>query len=119
MKVFFGKVFMNRHFDIELTSLKEKILAMGSYVEKAVEEATQAILHREVLRLDRVAELEQHINRYHIEIDEDCFELIARKAPLAVDLRLISALVKINTDLERMGDQAVNISYNGREFLKY
>src|SRR4051794_15027500 len=110
---------MNRHFDTELSSLKEKILAMGGYVEKAVEEATKAILQRENGGLQRVAELERKINEYHIEIDEDCFELIARKAPLAADLRLILATVKINTDLERMGDQAINIAYNGQQFLTH
>jgi phosphate transport system protein len=104
--------------DNELYSLKEKILAMGGHVEKAIEESTQAIIRREPNRFQLVKDYEKKINLYHIEIDEDCLELIARKAPLAADLRFILAVIKINTDLERMGDQCMNISFNGDDYLK-
>lgn len=110
-------VFMFRHFDSELSGLKEKILAMGGLVERSIEEATQAIFKREPERFEFVRSFEERINEHHVLIDEECLELLARKAPLAQDLRLILAVVKINTDLERMGDQAINISHNGREYL--
>jgi len=108
---------MERHFDTELRSLKEQILAMGGNVESAIEEATQALLLREPARFDRVYELEKSINLAHIQVDEACLKLLARQSPLAADLRLVIAVIKINTDLERMGDQAVNISHNGNRYL--
>lgn len=109
---------MERHFHTELKQLKDKILAMGGYVERAIEEATQALIRREPDRFAKVMDCEQKINQAHIDVDEHCFSLLARQAPLAQDLRLILALVKINTDLERMGDQAVNISHNAQRYLK-
>lgn len=108
---------MHRHFETELDALKERILVMGGYVEKAIEESTQALIGREPQRLDAVYGFEGHINRAHIEVDEACLNLLARQSPLAADLRLVIAVIKINTDLERMGDQAVNISNNARRYL--
>ncbi|RYZ68266.1 MAG: phosphate transport system regulatory protein PhoU, partial [Proteobacteria bacterium] len=55
----------------------------------------------------------------HKEVDEDCLKFLAIQSPLAADLRLIMAVIKINTDLERMGDQAVNIAYNGKEYISH
>ncbi len=108
---------MERHFDIELRELKDTILSMGGYVEKALEEAIQGLVKREPERFKLVHEWEAKINEAHIEIDDRCLQLLARQAPLAQDLRLVLAVVKINTDLERMGDQAVNISLNGQHYL--
>jgi len=108
---------MERHFHGELRELKDKILSMGGYVEKALEEAIQGLVKREPDRFKAVHEWESKINEAHIEIDEICLQLLARQAPLAQDLRLVLAVVKINTDLERMGDQAVNISLNGQHYL--
>jgi phosphate transport system protein len=109
---------MERHFDVDLRDLKDKILSMGGYVEKALEEAIQGLVKREPERFKQVHEWESKINEAHIEIDESCLQLLARQAPFAQDLRLVLAVVKINTDLERMGDQAVNISLNGEHYLK-
>jgi len=108
---------MIRHFDAELGELKKKILTMGGYVEKAIEESTQALLQREPFRFQTVSHYEELINRAHLEVDEACLQLLARQSPLAADLRLVIAVIKINTDLERMGDQAVNISENGQRYL--
>lgn len=108
---------MDRHFDQELQKLKELILSMGGNVEQAIEEATQALILREPDRLDKIFELEGSINRTQIEVDEACLSLLARQAPMAKDLRLIIAIIKMNTDLERMGDQAVNISHNSKKYL--
>lgn len=109
---------MQRHFETELTTLKEQILAMGGHVELAVEAATQALFLRKPEMLKQVHELESRINREHIDVDESCLQLLARQSPLAADLRLVIAVLKISTDLERMGDQAVNISYNAKEYLE-
>ncbi len=108
---------MERHLDLELRDLKEKLLGMGGCVEKAIEEATQALMLREPGRFEKVYELEGSINQSHIEVDDACLRLLARQSPLARDLRWIVAVLKINTDLERMGDQAVNISHNGKRYL--
>lgn len=108
---------MERHFESELRNLKQRILAMGGAVESAIEEATQALIDRKPENFEKVHELEKTINQAHIEVDEACLNLLARQSPLAADLRLVVAVIKINTDLERMGDQAVNIAHNGRRYL--
>jgi phosphate transport system protein len=109
---------MERHFDSEFRHLKEMILAMGGCVERAIEESTQALIERKPERFQTVFELEKSINQSHLAVDDECLKLLARQAPLAADLRLVVAIIKINTDLERMGDQAVNIAYNGQHYLK-
>jgi len=109
---------MIRHFDLELKNLKDQILAMGGHVELAVEAATQALIQRKPNLLSQVHDLEAKINREHMEVDESCLQLLARQSPLAADLRLVIAVLKISTDLERMGDQAVNIAYNTKDYLE-
>ena len=109
---------MQRHFEEDLKNLKEQILAMGSNVELAVETATQALIQRNPQDLKKVHELESKINREHMEVDESCLLLLARQSPLAADLRLVIAVLKISTDLERMGDQAVNIAHNTKDYLE-
>jgi phosphate transport system protein len=109
---------MHRHFETELKDLKDQILAMGGHVEQAVELATQALIQRQPAMFKLVHDLEARINREHMEVDESCLELLARQSPLAADLRLVIAILKISTDLERMGDQAVNIAYNAKDYLE-
>ncbi len=108
---------MQRQIDVELNCLRKMILAMGSDVEKAVEEATEGLITRDQKRLDRVPEIESRINTFHLEVDEKCLNVIASQSPLAADLRMILAIIKINSDLERMGDQATNIAHNVRDYL--
>lgn len=109
---------MHRQFENELKDLKEQILRMGGHVEQAVEAATKALIQRQPAGFKLVHELEAKINRQHMEVDESCLQLLARQSPLAADLRLVIAVLKISTDLERMGDQAVNISYNAKDYLE-
>jgi len=109
---------MHRQFEEELKDLKEQILRMGGHVEQAVELATQALIQRQPSMFKQVHDLEAKINREHMEVDESCLQLLARQSPLAADLRLVIAVLKISTDLERMGDQAVNISYNAKDYLE-
>ncbi len=108
---------MERQFETEFRELKERMLVMGGYVERAIEECTQALILREPARFRMVFEFEKQINQAHIDIDEVCMKLLARQAPLGKDLRMIMAVIKINTDLERMGDQSVNISQNAERYL--
>ncbi|HEY8278324.1 MAG TPA: phosphate signaling complex protein PhoU [Bdellovibrionota bacterium] len=109
---------MHRHFETELKDLKEQLVGMGGHVEQAVEISTQALIQRQPAMFKQVHELESRINREHIEVDESCLQLLARQSPLATDLRLVIAILKISTDLERMGDQAVNIAYNAKDYLE-
>ncbi len=108
---------MLRHLDTELQQLKDIMLEMGGAVEKSIDEACQGILKRQPDKLKEVHRLEKQINKLHLQVDEACFTLLAKQAPVARDLRLVMAIIKINSDLERMGDQAVNISYSGEEYL--
>ena len=101
---------MKRHFDDELKKLKEKVYKMGLLVEKAIENAAAALFERDSPKAHTVLKGDQEINLYEIEIDELGHELIALYQPAAVDLRLITMVLKMTNDLERMGDQAVNIA---------
>lgn len=109
---------MHRHFEVELKDLKEQLVEMGGHVENAVELATRALIQRQPNLFKQVHDIEARINREHMEVDEACVTLLARQSPLAADLRLVIAILKISTDLERMGDQAVNIAYNAKDYLE-
>ncbi len=101
---------MKRHFDDELKKLREKVYKMGLLVEKAIENAAVSLFERDSAKAQSVLKGDQEINLYEIEIDELGHELIALYQPAAVDLRLITMVLKMTNDLERMGDQAVNIA---------
>ena len=109
---------MKRHFEDELDALKKQLVQMACNVEKAVEAATEALQQNSPDAIRRVDQIERRINLAHKEVDEQCVNLLALQQPLAMDLRLIVAVIKINSDLERMGDQAVNISQNALLYLK-
>lgn len=100
-----------------MAKLKNKLLLMGGYVEKAIEEATQGLVEGKADRFAKVHDHEKIVNQLHKEVDEDCLNLLATESPLARDLRTIVAVIKINSDLERIGDQAVNIALNAAEYL--
>ncbi len=100
-----------------LQQLKHQISVMGGYVEKALEEATYALIARKAEHLDNIDNIEKKINEIHVVIDAACFKLLAKLSPFASDLRLILACFKMNNDLERMGDHARNISLGTRMYL--
>ena len=104
---------MKRHFDADLDELRARLLRMGSLCEEMVQYAVKVVVERDDSHLAAVSERERQVNRLHIEIDDACLKLIALHQPTAVDLRLIAAAIKINSDLERVGDQAVNIAETG------
>jgi len=99
-----------RHFQEELEQLKTRLLEMGGLAEEQVRLAVQGLVQRDRALIARVLMNDQPINSLHIEVDSRCFTLIALHQPMAVDLRSIVAAVKINTDLERVGDLAINIA---------
>jgi phosphate transport system protein len=96
-------------FDDELRELKEKILLEGSLVERAVRNAIEALQNRDSELARRVIADDDLINTKEVEIEEFCLKLLALRQPAAKDLRFITTAVKINYDLERMGDMAVNV----------
>ena len=100
---------MRTRFQQGLDELRSKLLAMGGLAEQAVDRACQAYIERDLQRCHMVLENESLINVAEREIDELAFDLLALQQPMAVDLRFILAVTKINSDLERVGDQAVNI----------
>ena len=99
---------MERHFDEELNALKERLLRMGAIAEEMIQKAVKALTERNEKLTHEVFALEEQVNHMHVEIDDRCLKLIALHQPMAADLRLITAAMKINTDLERIADQAVN-----------
>ncbi len=101
---------MRTRFHQGLDELKEKLLRMGGLVEQAVERATESFRKRDLKLCQAVLEGERAINQAEREIDELALDLLAMQQPMAVDLRFIMAVMKINADLERVGDQAVNIA---------
>ena len=98
------------HFQRQLEKLKEELLRMATLVEKAIHDAIQSIVTRNSELAQKTFKGEDEINALEISIDEMCLKLLALRQPIAVDLRFITAAMKIVTDLERIGDQAVNIA---------
>jgi phosphate transport system protein len=98
------------HFEAELQALRNQLLTMGGLVEERVHRAVHALVHRAEEEAQRVIATDKEINDLQIDVDNRCLKLLATQTPLAVDLRLITSAMKINADLERVGDQAVNIA---------
>lgn len=101
---------MERHFDQELERVRQTLLKMGGMVEAMVAKATQALLDRDNKLCQEVIHADNDVDRTEMEIDEMCQSLLSRRQPVSVDLRFLVAVMKINSDLERIGDSAVNIA---------
>jgi phosphate transport system protein len=108
-----------RHFQEELEALQARLLEMGGLAEERVRAAVHGLAARDVAVIDQVLHGDEPINTLHIEIDERCFKLLALHQPMAADLRQIVAAVKINTDLERVGDLAVNIAEAAKRYAQH
>ena len=108
-----------RHFEEELEQLKARLLEMGGIAEEQVRLAVKGLVERDRDLIERVLVGDQPLNLLHIEIDNRCFTLLALYQPMAVDLRSIVAAVKINTDLERVGDLAINIAEASRQYTRH
>ncbi len=98
------------HFEAELQALRHQLLTMGGLVEERVHRAVHSLIHREEEDARRIIATDKQVNDLQMDIDDRCLRLLATQTPLAVDLRLITSAMKINADLERVGDQAVNIA---------
>ncbi len=106
---------MTTIFEKELDDLKGKVLKLGSLVEKAISDAVKSLVERDSLLAAETIDRDPIVNALDVEIDEECIRLIALRQPRAGDLRLITTAMKITTDLERIGDMAVDISERALE----
>lgn len=101
---------MTRHLQRELDRLKKRILSLGAMVEERVRLAIRAIETRDADLADKIISGDYEIDEYEVEVEEECLKIMALHQPVAVDLRFLTAIIKINNDLERIGDEAVNIA---------
>ena len=108
-----------RHFQDEHEHLKRRLLEMGGLAEEQVRVSVKALVDRDRDLIERVLRADEPINKLHIEIDGRCFTLLALHQPMAVDFRAIVSAVKINTDLERVGDLAINIAEAARRYAQH
>jgi len=101
---------MKRHLERELDRLRKKILALGAIVEGSIEKAVLSLMRQDLKLANKVIESDQEIDHLEVEIEEECLKILALYQPAAIDLRYVVGILKMNNDLERMGDLAVNIA---------
>jgi phosphate transport system protein len=110
---------MERHFEKDLNELKERLLWMGSLAERAVHQSVHAVLDSDEQTAKRVLDEEDAINELQLEIDDRVVQLLALHQLMAADLRFVLAVSRINNDLERIGDQAVNVAQGALRILRH
>lgn len=108
---------MERRFEVELQALRERLLTMGSLAETMIHKGVKALVDRDEALVQAVLAHEEEMDLLCIEIDDRCFTLLALRQPMASDLRFLVAGIKINGDLERIGDQAVSIALRARDLI--
>lgn len=101
---------MSKHLQKEIENLKKKLLGLGSRVEEAVRDSTRALEARDERLAQQIIASDEEIDQLEVEVEEECLKALALHQPVATDLRFIIAVLKINNDLERIGDLAVNIA---------
>ena len=106
------------HFHQQLAALKDKLLAMAALAHQVLEYSVTAYVNGDMSLCDHVLEIEAAINAAEREVDEMAYELLSREQPMAIDLRFILSVIKINGDLERIGDQSLGISRRTRDIMK-
>lgn len=109
---------MERHLQIEINELKQNLLKMAGLVEASIDKAVRSLIDRDDHLAQEVIEEDVKIDRLEIRIENQCLSILARHQPVAVDLRLIVASVKINNELERIGDHAVNIAEKAQNLIR-
>lgn len=110
---------MTKHFDRELEKLKKKILSLGALVEERVYLAIKAIESSDSELAEKIIRSDYEIDETEVEVEEECLKILALYQPVAIDLRFIVTVIKINNDLERIGDQAVNIAQRIQSIAKH
>lgn len=109
---------MERHFDRDLNLLKEKLITMAGLTESNIQLSIKILVERDENSHSLISQQEQKINALQVEIDDSCLKLLALHQPVAFDLRFIASAMRINAELERIGDQAVNITQSALELIK-
>jgi phosphate transport system protein len=108
-----------RRFDVEMSNLQNHLLDMAGLVQKMIQAATNELVSRDPNQIDTVLSLEKEVNIQEIVIDDKCLKLIALNQPAGADLRFITSAMRINSDLERMGDESLNIAKMSLDLIKY
>lgn len=109
---------MERHFEVELQALRDRLLTMGSLAETMIHKGIKALVERDEALVQTVLAHEEEMDLLCIEIDDRCFTQLALQQPMASDLRFLVGAIKINSDLERIGDQAVSIALRARSLIR-
>lgn len=109
---------ISQRYNKELEDIRSKVLQMGGLVESQTEKAVRSLLERNVELAKEVAESDHLVNEMEVDIDENCTKVIARRQPAASDLRLVIAVVKVITDLERIGDESEKIALYSKKLAK-
>jgi phosphate transport system protein len=109
---------MERHFDQELADLKENLLRMAGFTEQSVAQALKALVQRDDSLAKKVDVDDAVLDKLEIEIDDRCIKLLALRQPTATDLRFITMAMRLSGELERIGDQAVNIAHRAEELTR-
>jgi phosphate transport system protein len=110
---------MSQHFIREIEHLKKKLLAVGAIVEERIAKAITAVVKRDAVLALEVVEGDEEIDQMEVDVEEDCLKILALYQPVAIDLRFVVAVLKINNDLERMADHAVNIARRAEYIATY
>ncbi|KAA3632458.1 MAG: phosphate transport system regulatory protein PhoU [Calditrichaeota bacterium] len=110
---------MTKHFENEIDRLKKKVLYLTAMVERSLQTSVKAIINRDDSAVTAVQELDNEIDTLEVEVEEDCLKILALHQPVAADLRFVIAVLKINNDLERIGDLSVNISKRIKYFAPF
>src|SRR5260370_34957665 len=109
MRTLTSREHTNREYEQELRRLREQLLLMGAKVEEMIRGSIRALTERETALAEQMISFDKRINQLELEIDELCMQILARRQPVASDLRFITMALKLVTDLERIGDLCVNI----------
>src|SRR6185436_19528893 len=112
------RVHTSKQYEQQLRTLKEKLLLIGYKAETAIADATRALVDRQPSLAQRVVDEDDQVDQLELEIDDLCFEILAREQPVASDLRFITTAMKIVGDIERIGDNGVNIARRALEIMK-
>ncbi len=110
---------MTRHFENEIHRLKNMILHLTAMVEDSLEKSVKAVINRDSSVVENIKAIDIAIDSYEVEVEEECLKILALHQPVATDLRFVVAVLKINNDLERIGDLSVNIAKRIKYFAPY
>jgi phosphate transport system protein len=109
---------MARHFHKELEKIKKMILSLGTMVEERVRRISSAITDRDAVVAEEIVRSDFEVDEMEVEIEEECLKIMALHQPVAIDLRFLVAVIKINNDLERIADETVNIAQRIKTMVK-